>query len=101
MKMRSVVAASNIGFICLLLVGIAAEAAELTVLSAGVRAVMEDLGPKFERATGHKLVITFGTRSGVVKRIQDGETGDVVVIPRQGIESFEVYPIVKTIFQAN
>ncbi len=87
MKMRSVVAASNIGFICLLLVGIAAEAAELTVLSAGVRAVMEDLGPKFERATGHKLVITFGTRTGVVKRIQDGETGDVVVIPRRGIES--------------
>jgi molybdate transport system substrate-binding protein len=72
----------------LLVVGIAADAAELTVLSAGgIRAVMEDLGPKFERTTGHKLVITFAALGGVVKRIQDGEIGDVVVIPRQGIES--------------
>ena len=60
MKMRSVVAAANIGFMCLLMVGIAAEAAELKVLSAtGMQAVMEDLGPKFERATGHKLAISF------------------------------------------
>ena len=87
MKIRLLVAAANIGFMFLLVVGIAAEAAELKVLGAGVRAVMEDLGPKFERATGHKLVITFAPLGVVVKRIQDGETGDVVVIPRQGIES--------------
>ncbi len=47
---------------------------------------MEDLGPKFERATGQKLAITFATLSGVVKRVQNGETADVVVIPRQGID---------------
>ena len=89
MKMRSVVAASNIGFMCLLMVGIATEAAELKVLSAsGIRVVMEDLGPKFERATGHTLAITFVTTGGFVKRVQDGETADVVVIPRQGIDSF-------------
>ena len=41
MKMRSVVAASNIGFMCLLMIGIAAEAAELKVLSAtGMQTVM-------------------------------------------------------------
>jgi molybdate transport system substrate-binding protein len=89
MKMRSVVAASNIGFMCLLMVGIATEAAELKVLSgSGIRVVMEDLGPKFERATGHKLAITFAPLGGIVKRVQDGETTDVVVIPRQGIDSF-------------
>jgi len=88
MKMRSVVAASRIGFMCLLLVGIATEAAELKVVSAtGMQAVMEDLGPKFERATGHTLAITFVPLGEVVKRIQNGETGDVVVIPQQGIES--------------
>ena len=87
MKIRAVVAASNIGFMCLLMVGIAAEAAEIKVLSAiGMQAVMEDLGPKFERATGHKLAITLPLLGGVVKRVQGGETADVVVIPRQGID---------------
>ena len=89
MKMRSVVAVSHIGLMCLLLVGIAAEAAELKVLSAGVmRTVMEDLGPKFERAMGHKLAFTFATPGVVVKRVQEGETADVVVIPQPGIDSF-------------
>jgi len=89
MKIRALVAASNIGFMFLLMVGIAAEAAEIKVLSAiGMQAVMEDLGPKFERATGHKLAITFDLLGGVVKRVQGGETTDVVVIPRQGIDGF-------------
>src|SRR5512132_3396697 len=64
-----------------------ADAAEIKVLSAaGMRPVMEDLGPKFERATGHKLVIAFAAASVIVKRIQDGETGDVVITP-WGIET--------------
>ena len=89
MKIRSLVAAANIGFMFLLVVGIAAEAAEIKVLSArGIRPIMEDLGPKFERATGHKLAITFTTLGDAVKRVQDGETADVAVIPRQGIDRF-------------
>ncbi len=59
-----------------------ADAAEIKVLSAaGMRPVMEDLGPKFERATGHKLAIAFSAASVIVKRIHDGETGDVVITP--------------------
>ncbi len=89
MKIRSHVAASNIGFMFLLMIGIAAEAAEIKVLSAnGMREVMEDLGPKFERASGHKLAITFGNLAVIVKRVQDGETADVVITPRQGIDGF-------------
>jgi molybdate transport system substrate-binding protein len=66
-----------------------AEAAEITVLSAwGIMAVMEDLGPKFERASGHKLVLRFDGFTTVVKRVQGGESADVVVIPQQGIDSF-------------
>lgn len=65
-----------------------ASAAEIKVLSAlGVKEVMDDLAPKFERASGHKLAITFGTLGAVVKRVQDGEAADVVIIPRQGIET--------------
>src|SRR5437867_1151801 len=89
MKIRSLVAAASIGFMFLLVQGPKAEAAEIKVLSAiGMQAVMEDLGPKFERATGHKLAITFDLLGGVVKRVQGGETTDVVVIPRQGIDGF-------------
>jgi molybdate transport system substrate-binding protein len=89
MKIRSLVVAANVVFMVLLVVGLQSEAAELKVLSAiGMQSVMEDLGPKFERATGHKLAITFATLGGVVKRVQGGETADVIVIPRQGIESF-------------
>lgn len=89
MKIRSLVAAANIGFMFLLVVGIQAEAAEVKVLSSiGMQPVMEDLGPKFERATGHKLAITFDTAGGVVKRVQGGDTADVVVTPQQGIDNF-------------
>lgn len=87
MKMRLPVATANIGLVLLLVVGGAAESAELKVLAAnGIQAVVEDLGPKFERATGHKLSIAFATGGATVKRAQDGEAADVVIAPRPGIE---------------
>jgi molybdate transport system substrate-binding protein len=88
MKMRSLVATANIGFMFLLVLGSKAEAAELKVLSAfGMQSVMEDLGPKFERATGHKLAISFATGGATVKRVQDGDAADVVITLRQGIDT--------------
>jgi len=87
MKTRSLFAAANIGFMFLLMLGIKAEAAELKVLSAiGMQSVLEDLGPKFERATGHKLTISFATAGAAVKRAQGGEATDVVIATRQGID---------------
>jgi molybdate transport system substrate-binding protein len=88
MRIRLFVAAANTGLI-LLLFSTAAEAAELKIKGAlGTRAVLEDLGPKFERASGHKLVITFDGVTAIVKRVQAGETADVVMISRQGIDGF-------------
>jgi molybdate transport system substrate-binding protein len=72
----------------LLMLGIKAEAAELKVLSAfGMQSVLEDLGPKFERATGHTLALAFATGGATVKRAQDGEPADVVITLRQGIDT--------------
>src|SRR5215475_42349 len=89
MKICSLVEAAISGFIFALVAGNAAEPAELKVLSAvGIQAVMEDLGPKFEQATGHKLAIAFANAGTTVKRIQDGEIADVVITPQPGIESF-------------
>jgi molybdate transport system substrate-binding protein len=88
MKIRSPVAAVFTGFMFLLVLGIKAQATELKVLSAiGMQSVMEDLGPKFERATGHKLAISFATAGATVKRVQGGETADLVIIPQPGINS--------------
>ncbi len=87
MKTRSLVAAASIGFMFLLMLDIKAEAAELKVLSAvGMQSVLEDLGPKFERATGHKVAISFATSGAAVKRAQGGEATDVVIATRQGID---------------
>ena len=88
MNTRSLGAAANIGFMLLLVFGIKAEAAELTVLSAfGMQSVLEDLGPKFERATGHKLTLSFATGGATVKRVHDGAAADVVITIRQGIDT--------------
>jgi molybdate transport system substrate-binding protein len=87
MKIRSLVAAANIGFIFLLMFGSAVESAELKILCAnGMQTVMEDLGPKFEHPTGHKLAIMFATGGATVKRAQGGEAADVVIAPQPGID---------------
>ena len=89
MKIRSLVAAANIGFMFLLVGGIAAQAAEVKVLGGiGIKEIMEDLGPKFDRATGHKLAITFATTGAAAKRVQGGETFDVVLHSQQLIDGF-------------
>lgn len=89
MKIRLLSAATKFGFMFLLVGGTAVQAAEVKVLITNqMKTVMEDLGPKFERATGHNLALTFGGLGAVVKRIQGGETADVIILPREGIDRF-------------
>jgi molybdate transport system substrate-binding protein len=47
---------------------------------------MLDLGPKFERATGHRLKVTFDSGGMIVKRLDRGEAADVVIINQTNIE---------------
>jgi molybdate transport system substrate-binding protein len=64
-----------------------AGAAEITVLSSiGLQSVLEDLAPKFENLSGHKLSLTFGLASPFAKRVQDGEAVDILVVPRGFID---------------
>ncbi len=88
MKILSLAVAANIGFTLLFAAGNAAESAELKVLCAnGMQTVMEDLGPRFENATGHKLAITFDTGGATIKRAQGNEATDVIIALRQGVDS--------------
>jgi molybdate transport system substrate-binding protein len=74
--------------LCLLVMGATAQAAEIKVLCAnGMQAVMEDLGPRFERASGHRLSMAFATGGAASKRAIDGEAVDVVIAPTPGIEA--------------
>ena len=57
------------------------SAAEVKVFSTiGVRSVMQELGPQFERATGHKLTISFDVANALKRRIDAGETFDVAIL---------------------
>ena len=65
-----------------------ASAAEIKVFSTiGVQAALEELTPKFEKASGHKLTISWGTAAILVKRVQAGETADLMVLTRQSLDA--------------
>jgi ABC-type molybdate transport system substrate-binding protein len=56
------------------------------VSADGLRAVINDLRPKFEAASGHKLAVTYTLAGAAVKRVQDGEAADVI-ITSSGVEA--------------
>jgi molybdate transport system substrate-binding protein len=81
-------AATRIGLAVLLLLCTGTYAADITVLSAvGLKPVLDELGPKFERATGHTLKIAFNPLGLALKQIHDGDASEVVILPAQGIKS--------------
>jgi molybdate transport system substrate-binding protein len=66
-----------------------ASAAEIKVLTTGAfRSVVVALVPEFEKATGHKVVVDNGTVGQLQKRVDDGETFDVLVLSPKGIEDY-------------
>jgi molybdate transport system substrate-binding protein len=87
MRVRLLVATASVWITFLPAAGSALQAAEVKAfITNQMKTVMEDLGPQFERATGHKLVLTFDGVGAVAKRIQRGEPADVILLPREGIE---------------
>src|SRR5262245_2696871 len=55
-------------------------------MSAGaVKSVVSALGAEFERDTGTKLNLNFGTAGSLRERIKDGETADLVVLSESAI----------------
>jgi molybdate transport system substrate-binding protein len=64
-----------------------AKTTEIHVFSAvGMRQVLQALGPKFERTTGHKLKVLFHSGAAIEKRIENGEAADVAFLPRPSID---------------
>jgi molybdate transport system substrate-binding protein len=58
------------------------HAAELKVLAGGsMTGVLGELGPQFERASGHKLVIHFDTAPNLIKLATSGQPFDLGIVP--------------------
>jgi molybdate transport system substrate-binding protein len=61
----------------------ATDAAELKVLSAGsMRAVLQELGPAFEKSSGHKLSIEYATAGKVEEKVTADDTIDVAILSK-------------------
>ena len=89
MRIRPFLAAAKIGFALLLVQGLAADAAEVKVIAGvAMRAMMGELGPQFERAMGHKLVIWYGHAGSIPRRIKAGEAFDLLVSGSLGLDEY-------------
>lgn len=57
-----------------------AGAAEIRLLSAAaMQSVFKETAADFERTSGHRLIISYGTIGAVAQRVEAGETADVVI----------------------
>jgi len=64
-----------------------AHAAEIKVLvSNAARSVLEELGPQFEKASGNKVVLVYGTTVDLKAEIEKGAAFDVTVLSTSGID---------------
>jgi molybdate transport system substrate-binding protein len=67
---------------------VSAAAADVKLYSTvAFQGVLEQLAPQFEKASSNKLAITYGLAAQLVQRVQAGETADVLILTRAGIDA--------------
>ena len=81
---RSILSVSAIIVLGLALFGITAgstaRAAEIRLLSASaLHPAIDALIPDFEKSSGHKVTVAYGTAGAVADRVQKGEAADIVI----------------------
>jgi len=65
-----------------------AHAADIRIIcSNGFQAVMLELGPRFERATGHRLVVSYGLAAVLGKEIEGGAPFDLTILAPPQIDA--------------
>ena len=84
MKRLAIGAAAMFGLALAAAVAPASQAADLQVLAGGgMTGPLKELGTQFESATGHKVVIRFGTTPELIKLATAGGPFDIAVVPRE------------------
>jgi molybdate transport system substrate-binding protein len=64
--------------------------ADIKVMSTGaVEPMVKLFAPAFERATGHKANLNFGTAGGLRARLDAGEQADLIILPAAAIALME------------
>ncbi|MEO7726733.1 MAG: substrate-binding domain-containing protein [Burkholderiales bacterium] len=82
MRINSLTAAAKVAICVLVLAqGQTVQAAEVHVFSVlPLKTFLDELGPHFERATGHKLTIKYEVSAALKRQIDSGEPFDVAVL---------------------
>jgi molybdate transport system substrate-binding protein len=84
MQISSFTLASMLGLALTSVSMVDVRAGELTILAGGgITGPMRELGPRFERATGHKLAFFFGTTPELIKQATSGNPFDAGVVPQE------------------
>ena len=88
MKPSTMIAtAAKLAATIMLVQGAVASAAEIKVLSSnGVRSVLLELVPEFERTSGHTVTISHDSANRLTGRIKAGETADLAILTAPTIE---------------
>jgi molybdate transport system substrate-binding protein len=73
--------AARLAAVAIVLNASAAHAEDIRVLSSvGIKTVIEELAPQFERTTKHKVITTFDLAGTLKTRIESGEPFDVAIL---------------------
>ena len=84
MNIRAIAAACGVAV--MLALGVTARAAEVRVLgSNAAKPILEALVPQFEKATGNKVTLVYGTSQGLKEDIEKGVAFDLAVLTTAGI----------------
>src|SRR4051812_26544736 len=79
---------SSIAAFAALTVAGLAKTAEIRLLSAAsIQEVFKEIIGDFERASGHKIIIHYGTMGAITEWMRAGEEADLVISSRQSIAS--------------
>lgn len=71
-------------------------ATEIKIMSAGaVKVMVVALGAEFERESGIKLNLNFGTAGAQGDRVKAGEATDLIMISQSGIEALDRLSLLK------
>ena len=56
------------------------------ISTTALKSTLDDVVPGFERATGHKVVATYGPSPRMAKQIAEGAVCDAAIVSAQGVE---------------
>jgi molybdate transport system substrate-binding protein len=71
-----------VGALSMIVGATAAQAADIVVLSTNAaKEALHEIVPLFERASGHKVTITYGSGPSVIEKVKAGVAGDLFIGP--------------------